>query len=177
MSDTNEPEPVPGFPAYRLYPDGTIESRWRSGMFYSGFETEDKWTRPKLRRHEQGYLGIDLRDGRGRSRRTYIHILIAEIFISPKPFVNAIVRHLDGDSSNNRVENLAWGTYKENEDDKIRHGTWNTRNGGAKLSIDQVSEIRKRCDAGESQKDIALEFGVSRPTITRIANHTIWRTQ
>lgn len=33
------------------------------------------------------------------------------------------VRHLDGDKSNNSVENLAVGTQIDNENDKRRHGT------------------------------------------------------
>lgn len=171
----DEPVLVPGFPAYRIYRDGNLETRWRSGMFYSGFEVEDQWRTPKLSRHERGYLNVSLRDGHGGKRRTHIHVLVAEVFIGPKPFPKAVVRHLDNDPTNNHVSNLAWGTYKDNEDDKIAHGTWNTRNGGARLTPEQVQDVRLRCEAGHRHQDIANDFGVSRPTVTRIANHTTWR--
>jgi len=145
-------------------------------MFYNGFTTEDRWSKPKLRRHESGYLGIDLRDGHGISRRTYIHILVAECFISPKPFPKACVRHRDGISDHNWVENLRWGTYKQNEHDKKEHGTWDKRCGGSRLTAQQVVKIRERLDGGMSQQSLANIYQVSRPTITRISNRSIWKS-
>ena len=55
----------------------------------------------------------------GRNR--YIHALVCETFRGPRP-LGQCVRHLDGDSLNNCLENLVWGTRRENEADKIRHG-------------------------------------------------------
>jgi hypothetical protein len=34
-----------------------------------------------------------------------------------------VCRHLDGNPINNRLENLRWGTHKENKADAIKHGT------------------------------------------------------
>ena len=164
---------IPGFPAYRVFPTGVIESRWRTGQFYSGFETEDVWAPIKKNQRPDGYYALDLRDGRGKSRRTYAHILVAELFIGPKPFSGAVVRHLDGDPSNNNVSNLAWGTYKENEDDKRRHGTWQHRSNG-KLSRQQRDAIRSKAANGISQRLLAEQYCVSRPTITRLLNGSIW---
>jgi hypothetical protein len=57
------------------------------------------------------------------NRTTHVHRLMAETWLGPAPFEGAIVRHLDGDRCNNRLSNLAWGTYAENSDDQRRHGT------------------------------------------------------
>lgn len=165
--------PVPQFPAYRVSDKGWIESRWRTGNFYNGFEVEDVWRKLRHNERPDGYLGVNLRDGYGGRRRTYVHILVAELFIGPKPFPRACVRHLDGDPANNMAENLAWGTYLENEHDKRSHGTWESRFGG-KLSHLQREEIRQRIAAGEPQRALAIEFGVSRPTITRLINGSTW---
>ena len=57
-----------------------------------------------------GYMYINL----GRKKRMYIHRLVGEAFISNKenkPEIN----HIDGNKSNNKVENLEWVTSSENK--------------------------------------------------------------
>lgn len=167
---------IPDFPAYRVSSEGFVETRWRTGPFYNGFKVEDAWKKMRHNERPDGYQVVDLRDGYGNSRRTYVHILIAEAFIGEKPFERAVVRHLDGDSSNNAVSNLAWGTYQQNEDDKRNHGTWDSRYGG-KLTAGQREVIKSRASKGESQRLLAEEFGVSRPTVTRLVNGSTWRSK
>lgn len=48
----------------------------------------------------------------GRNYR--VSILICEAFHGPKPFPKAVAMHIDDDQTNNRRENLKWGTQKEN---------------------------------------------------------------
>lgn len=51
-----------------------------------------------------------------RMSRTFkVHQLVCEAFHGPKPTPAHIVLHLDEDPSNNRPENLRWGTRKENQ--------------------------------------------------------------
>lgn len=165
---------VPGFAAYRLSYDGILESRWRWGAYYSGIERNDIWRIVPLKNNAKGYIPISLRSADGKCRRTHLHRILAETFISPAPFEKAVVRHLNGDSTDNSLDNLAWGTYLDNENDKKLYGQWHKRTGGAKLTSDQVTKIRERAFK-ISQKSLAVEYGVSRPTITRIINGSIWR--
>jgi hypothetical protein len=154
---------------------GFIETKWRTGNFYNGFiHPREAWKRMKHNERPDGYLGVELRDGLGGRRRTYVHILVAESFVGAKPFSGAVVRHLDGIVGNNTAKNLDWGTHLENEHDKRKHGTWNSRYGG-KLSEEQRVEIKKRASRGESQRQLAQEFKVSRPAVTRLVNGTTWR--
>jgi RNA polymerase sigma factor (sigma-70 family) len=44
------------------------------------------------------------------------------------------------------------------------------KHGAAKLSIEQVEEIRKSLETGKSQKELAKEFGVSQSTVSQIKN-------
>ncbi len=58
----------------------------------------------------------------GKRRNISVHRLVAAYYLGPKPSPNHEVRHIDGDRTNNHVENLAWGTRKENADDREKHG-------------------------------------------------------
>jgi hypothetical protein len=51
-----------------------------------------------------------------------VHVIVAEAFIGPRP-AGMETRHIDGDPSNNRLENLEYGTRSENAEDSKRHGT------------------------------------------------------
>jgi hypothetical protein len=66
-----------------------------------------------------GYQTVHLCNGRDKTAR--IHCLVAEAFIERTEDYE-LVRHLNGDPSDNRVQNLAWGTSSENARDTVRHG-------------------------------------------------------
>lgn len=68
-----------------------------------------------------GYPTVEV-DG----RRLSVHILICETFYGPRPSTSRHeVRHLNGIRTDNRLENLRWGTVSENALDRVRHGTHN----------------------------------------------------
>jgi hypothetical protein len=69
----------------------------------------------------KGYLYVNLwRDNIGAT--CYIHQLVLRAFVGPCPDGQEI-RHLDGNSMNNRLDNLQYGTRSENFLDTVRHGT------------------------------------------------------
>ena len=81
-----------------------------------------------------GYKKIVLKQD-GRSRRAYIHRLVAEAFIENpenKPFIN----HIDCDPSNNHVSNLEWCTHKENVE-------WMNKQGRAKRTAEWLENLHK----------------------------------
>lgn len=51
-----------------------------------------------------------------------IHRLVAQSFLQPPSPEQIVIRHLNGIPSDNRPENLAWGTPHENNMDTVRHG-------------------------------------------------------
>ena len=121
-----------------------------------------------------------------------VHRMVAEAFHGPKPSAQHEVRHLDGDRRNNAASNLAWGTRRENIDDREAHGTTarGARNGAytkpesrprgeankrAILTAAQVADVRRRLDAGEQRADIARDLGVRWNVIDRIARGVTWR--
>lgn len=48
------------------------------------------------------------------------------------------------------------------------------RHGKTKLTADDVREIRRRKEAGEKQRDIGREFGVSESTVSSIIRGRVW---
>lgn len=58
----------------------------------------------------------------GTVKKVYVHALVAEAFIGPRPD-GLLVCHNDGDCRNNVVANLRYDTYRENSLDTVRHGT------------------------------------------------------
>ncbi|WP_085368570.1 HNH endonuclease [Leifsonia sp. NCR5] len=65
----------------------------------------------------------------GPNKWSYIHRLVAQAFI-PNPHDYPLVRHLDGNPTNNSVDNLAWGTSAMNTADAQAHGTMPTAQHG-----------------------------------------------
>ena len=80
-----------------------------------------------------------------RSRYIRMHRLLALAFI-PNPNNYPLVRHLNDIKTDNRLENLVWGTMSENMKDSIKNGKYNqeasekARNIGRKISGTKCSK-------------------------------------
>lgn len=122
----------------------------------------------------RGYLVVTLKD-RERTAQRFLHHLVLEAFGEARPD-GAQCRHLDGDSTNNHLSNLAWGTALENAGDRIEHGTQarGTSHGIARLDPARVLAIREMSAAGASARCIADAFGVGRTTVQAILSGRTW---
>jgi len=106
--------------------------------------------------------------------------LVADAFLSPKSSADQVLRHLNDDPTDNRLENLAWGTHSDNLRDAYRNGRINSAvrgiaHGSAKLTEDDVREIRRLYATGNfTQKELALRFSVDQSTISLIVRRCIW---
>jgi hypothetical protein len=52
----------------------------------------------------------------------YVHVLMLQAYVGPRPFPRAEARHLNDDKLDNRLENLCWGTQSENNRDRVSNG-------------------------------------------------------
>ena len=182
---TVEYRDVQGFPGYRVGSDGTVWTCLKRVGNVDGkctVRATDEWRLLKPGRSvEHGdklkeHLHVTLRkDSKTFSRQ--VHTLVLEAFVGPRPS-GKVCRHFpDRDPRNNRVENLQWGTHKENRDDMVIHETLpkGERHGRAILTWDKVREIRARAAAGESGCGLAREFGVSQACAWKIISGKSWK--
>lgn len=177
-SSTVEYRDIPGFLGYRVGSDGSVWSCLRQGNT-SGLT--NVWRLRKQHR-SKGYFCVRLRLGRGYATRT-THRLILHAFVGPSP-EGMECSHENGDSTDNRIENLKWKTHLENIRDKERHGTtgrgptwkprFRTQPARLRFSVAKVLEVRAKILSGATQTDLAKAYGVARSTIFRIAKRKSW---
>jgi hypothetical protein len=159
---------IPGHPGYEASTLGRIRSvdrmiktNGRGTYFKKGQVLIHKKT-------NDGYLKASIE----RNKWTFVHRIVLTVFVGPRPPGHQAC-HNDGDQSNNAISNLRWDIPKNNVADRINHGTYQfgERNPRARLSADDVSRI---INDKRKQKDIAKDFGISRPHVSVIKSGKIW---
>lgn len=117
MTDPDEQwRPVAGFEGlYEVSNLGRVKTLRRYGVP----ERIHKGHRNTHRAHD-GHIDICLRKD-GRNFSTQAHRLVMLAFVGPRPD-RADIRHLNGDPTDNRLVNLAYGSRSENLRDQVRHG-------------------------------------------------------
>lgn len=107
-----------------------------------------------------------------------VHRFAAYCFYGEKMFEDGlVVRHLNGNVLDLRIENIKLGTNSENEHDKSAETRRRVgriaraaqqRAMNSKFTDDEVREIRRRDDSGETGAAIARYLGVTRNCIYSI---------
>lgn len=103
-----------------------------------------------------------------------IHRLVAETFI-PNPGNLSDVNHIDGDKSNNRVDNLEWvsrgSNIKHSYDSGLREAKKGEESPAAKITLKQAQEIYDQYETdgyNSNAKQLAEKYKVDTAYIRRI---------
>lgn len=123
--------------------------------------------------HTGGYMLVGLYKN-GKRKNHFVHVLVAKAFV-PNPFIKPQVNHIDGDKTNNQVENLEWVTGSENSRHAQRIGLIKYEMGSthknSKLTAEQVRYIREHYipyNHEFSSTALAKRFGVDGETILNV---------
>lgn len=109
-----------------------------------------------------GYARVGLTKD-GATAKKFVHTLVLGAFVGLCPEGHQC-RHLNGNSADNRLDNLVWGTPLENREDIRRHGRAcvGEAHPNAVLSTQEVAEARRRYRTGERNfSALSREYGCS----------------
>jgi len=121
----------------------------------------------KPRKHRNGYVRVQPKAGID----AFIHTLVLETFLCPRPSRNHEADHVNLDRADNRLENLRWLTVSENR--ARRRRTLGERNGCSKLTLVLVNEIRA---STERSSVLAAKYGVTARHIRKLRGGQRWPT-
>lgn len=165
---------VEGYESYEVSNTGLVRS----------VDREIKRTDGQIRFVEGKELTIqhDSRSGRPmvrlyhaetRKGRTFkVHRLVALTFLGERP-EGTETCHLDGDVTNNNIENLQYKSKSSNQIDIMKH----TKHCAAgKLTVEDVVEIRRAYKEKEmNQYQLAEVFGITQGTVSEIVNRKTFK--
>ena len=131
---------------------------------------------------QESYLSVTLMQN-GTPKRRYMHQLVLEAFDGRRPKKQEVA-HWDGKRQHNCYGNLRWTTRADNHNDKKRHGTFvqpptffGEDNAKAKLTVREVSVIRRLRKMGFATTDLAELFDMSQGQISSVCTRRTWRIQ
>jgi hypothetical protein len=176
---TTTPDELPPLPAtgfeirilvdflgYAVAADGTVYCCRRRGFGDSAY-TAWRILKPYFNKRAN-YFYISLRID-GKATRFRLHKLILTTFRGAVP-AGMECCHNDGNTRNNALSNLSFGTHTKNIRDKISHGTYQYgfKNPSAKLTTTQVEKIREERAEGASLKELGSKYGITPASASRI---------
>lgn len=165
-------KPIEGWPFYEVSNHGRVRSLTRVIEFRDGRSMEYRGKVITGAIDDKGYRHVNL-SLENKVSTFRVHRLVLEAFVGPCPPGHE-TRHLDSDPTNNRRSNLAWGTPKENAADRGPIDNHGERNPRAKITEDDVREIRIAAAAGETNRSIADRYGIAHNTVSIIVHRLSW---
>lgn len=147
---------------------------WKDIPEYDNYEVNEEG---QVRRKAQtlkpgsipsGHLTVALCKGHGKPKSMYVHRLVAAAFLD-NPENKPLVNHKNGNPKDNRLENLEWSTYAENNSHAYKS---NGRRAPAELPVSAIDGNGEVVMSFRSGADAAKFLGVT----TKAINSAVQRS-
>jgi hypothetical protein len=163
---------------YQISNLGRVKSLSRTIINVKGFVHKRKERILRNYSVSKGYLAVDLAIGKKR-HCPKVHRLVALEFI-PNPNNYPQVNHIDGDKTNNKVNNLEWCTCKYNinhaHKNKLTNPAKGTSHGRCVLTEEQVLNIIREYKTGDIfQYQLADKYNISQGQVYNIVSGKQWK--
>lgn len=169
-------KPIPRFETYQVSSLGRVRNKL--GYILKGF----KLGPPNSKRWAVHLMSpYNLEDGWEKRQKTlYIHRAVLMAFIGMPP-INYEGCHKNDDPDNNSLDNLYWGTRKQNTEDRIRNRKhcfpkvkYGADNENYKHSDEIIKQIRSEyTDTKGDQTKLAKKYGIARQYISSIVRNKV----
>lgn len=127
---------------------------------------------------KDGYYRVRLTMSNGKRRNFPVHRLVMIMFNPIINMINLQVNHLDGNKSNNCLDNLEWCTSQENITHAVKTGLRDDRgekNYFHKITENDVCDIRQLYATGNyTYEQLGKIFNLSANHISRIVRKIAW---
>jgi len=145
---------------YTISDTGEVRSVYRFSNIHGVLMRVGKPKLLKPSKDKRGYLIVNLYKGDGKPISKKVHRLVAEAFIE-NPLNKRCVCHKDNNPENCNVENLYWGTDKENQDQAWRDGLHKSE-----MPVVQISAEDEVVGIYRSQREASDKTGVGQRNIS-----------
>lgn len=163
---------IPKCPNYAASTKGRIKRLTKSCGTQAGLILKQALRKRKV----GGYKSVMLCH---HNRKTYfVHRLVAITFLGPRPENNQ-VNHLNGNKSDNRLQNLEWTTQSLNMRHARDNGFLSLHRGeehwNAKLTNKAICVIWNAPKSKDFRLKLSKQFSISRATINDIKSQRTWK--
>ena len=177
---------IPGYEnRYAVTDDGRVWSYEKKSQVgqNGGIRIDgNRWLKLHKAKAKSGkiYHRVVLIDKNGKRKQWLVHRLVGISYI-PNPDNLPFINHINGITTDNRIDNLEWCDAKSNSIHAYNNGWIKTpnqsgaANSQARLTVDDVRRIRNMAADGMGDTEISRLTGVNRSAVKDITKYKTWK--